>query len=59
VILLLYPTLLQSRALLPSLPRESDYPHMLAVINGSKKADGIERSDTLESFANNYAHLEM
>jgi ribosomal protein S18 acetylase RimI-like enzyme len=37
---------------------ESDYPHMLAVINGSKKADGIERSDTLEEFANNYAHLE-
>lgn len=37
---------------------ESDYPHMLAVINGSKKVDGIERSDTLEELANNYAHLE-
>jgi mycothiol synthase len=37
---------------------ESDYPHMLAAINGSKKADGVERSDTLEDLANNYAHLE-
>ena len=36
----------------------SDYPHMLAVINGSKKADDIERSDTLEAMINNYAHLE-
>jgi mycothiol synthase len=35
-----------------------DYPHMLAVINGSKKADDIERSDTLEAMTNNYAHLE-
>jgi mycothiol synthase len=35
-----------------------DYPHMLAVINGSKKADDIERSDTLEALTNNYAHLE-
>jgi mycothiol synthase len=37
---------------------ESDYPHMLAVINGGKKADGVERSDTLEDMINNYAHLE-
>ena len=37
---------------------ESDYPPMLAVINGGKKADGIERSDTLEDMINNYAHLE-
>ena len=36
----------------------SDYPHMLAVINGSKKADDIERSDTLEALTNNYDHLE-
>lgn len=35
-----------------------DYPHMLAAINGSKKADNIERSDTLEALTNNYAHLE-
>ncbi len=37
---------------------ESDYPNILAIINGSKKADSIERSDTLEDIANNYAHLE-
>ena len=36
----------------------SDYPHMLAVINGSKKADNIERSDTLDALANTYDHLE-
>jgi ribosomal protein S18 acetylase RimI-like enzyme len=30
---------------------------MLAVINGSKYADGIERSDTLEEITNNYKHL--
>ena len=37
---------------------ESDYPHMQAVINGSKQTDGIERSIKLEEMANNYAHLE-
>jgi mycothiol synthase len=37
---------------------ESDYPHMLAVINGSKQIDGIERTVTLEEMTNNYAHLE-
>ena len=36
---------------------ESDYAHMLAVINGSKDADGIERSETLEELQNNYQHL--
>lgn len=36
---------------------EEDYPHMLAVINASKQADQIERSDTLEDIARNYAHL--
>lgn len=36
----------------------SDYPHMLAVINGSKGADHIKRSDTLEALENNYQHLE-
>ena len=36
---------------------EEDYVHMLAVIDGSKDADGIERSDTLEEIANNYQHL--
>src|SRR3989304_426826 len=36
---------------------ETDYPHMLATINASKIADNIERSDTLEDIARNYAHL--
>jgi mycothiol synthase len=36
---------------------ESDFPKMIAVIEGSKVADGIERSDTLEQVTNNYAHL--
>jgi ribosomal protein S18 acetylase RimI-like enzyme len=35
----------------------ADFPAMLAVINGSKEADGIERSDTLEDMARNYQHL--
>jgi mycothiol synthase len=35
----------------------TDYPHMLAVIEASKVADRIERSDTLESFAHSYSHL--
>jgi mycothiol synthase len=36
---------------------KADYPHMLAAINASKAADQIERSDTLEDVARNYAHL--
>jgi mycothiol synthase len=36
---------------------ETDYPKMLAVISGSKTADQIERTDTLEDIVNNYAHL--
>jgi ribosomal protein S18 acetylase RimI-like enzyme len=36
---------------------EADYPNILAAINASKGADQTERSDTLESVANNYAHL--
>jgi ribosomal protein S18 acetylase RimI-like enzyme len=36
---------------------KEDYLDMLAVINGSKEADGIERSDTVESIARNYRHL--
>lgn len=50
---------------LPGLPEvvfrgfegEGDYPKMLAVINGSKEVDGIERSDKLEDISRNYAHL--
>jgi mycothiol synthase len=36
---------------------ESDYPKMLRLIQGSKDADGIERSDTLEEIVHNYSHL--
>ena len=36
---------------------KEDYPAMLAVIEASKEADGIERTDTLEEVANNYDHL--
>lgn len=36
---------------------EQDYANMLAIINGSKEADSIERSDTLEDIKNNYEHL--
>lgn len=35
----------------------SDFPGMLAVIEASKHADGIERSDSIESLTNTYAHL--
>ncbi|MBI3158957.1 MAG: GNAT family N-acetyltransferase [Chloroflexi bacterium] len=36
---------------------ESDYANILAVINGMKRADGSERSDTLEVITTNYQHL--
>jgi GNAT superfamily N-acetyltransferase len=36
---------------------ESDYPKMLKVVEASAEADQIERADTLEELANNYAHL--
>lgn len=36
---------------------EADYPHMLAVLNASKLADGIERSDTLAALRHYYTHL--
>jgi len=36
---------------------ESDYPKMLAVIEGSKDADKIERTDSIEDLTNNYAYL--
>jgi mycothiol synthase len=36
---------------------DEDFPKMLTVIDGSKDADGIERSDTLEDITNNYKHL--
>jgi mycothiol synthase len=34
-----------------------DFPSMLAVIDGSKDVDGIERTDSLEDVALNYQHL--
>jgi mycothiol synthase len=36
---------------------EADYPWMLDVIEGSKEADGTERTDSLEDIARNYQHL--
>jgi mycothiol synthase len=36
---------------------ERDYPAMLAAIDGSKEADGIERTDSLEDVRRNYQHL--
>jgi mycothiol synthase len=35
----------------------SDYPHMIAVIDAGKVADRIERTETVEDLARNYAHL--
>jgi len=36
---------------------ESDYPKMVAVIQGSKDTDKIERVDSVKDVARNYAHL--
>jgi mycothiol synthase len=36
---------------------EADYPAMTAVIDGSKAADGSERTETVEDVARNYRHL--
>lgn len=36
---------------------ESDFPKMVAVIQGSKEVDKIERVDTVEDVARNYSHL--
>ena len=35
---------------------EEDYPAMLAVIEGSKEADGVERTDSLADIVRNYQH---
>lgn len=37
---------------------QSDLPHMLAVINGCKAEDQVERTETLQDITNNYNHLE-
>lgn len=36
---------------------EEDFPHMLAIIEGSKATDKSERSDTVEDVRRNYEHL--
>jgi len=36
---------------------EADFPYMLAIIEGSKDADGAERSDTLEDLKRDYKHM--
>jgi len=36
---------------------ESDYPKMLAVIEASKHADQVERTDSLDDVRRNYSHL--
>lgn len=36
---------------------EVDYANMHAIIDGSKEADNIERSETVEDIARNYQHL--
>ncbi len=37
---------------------ETDYPHMVAVIDGSKGEDQIERVQSVEDMARAYAHLD-
>ena len=37
---------------------EADYPHMAALINACKVADGVERTSSIEDIARNYRHLE-
>ena len=60
--------LIQNMVLAPEVPAapglvfrgfrgEADYPAMLAVISGSKEADQIERTDSLEDVTRNYRHL--
>ena len=36
---------------------ESDYSHMLDIVNGCKEIDGIERTDTIDDIRNYYEHL--
>lgn len=36
---------------------ETDYPKIHAVIHACKDADGVQRSETVEQIANNYAYL--
>lgn len=36
---------------------EADYPHIVRIIEGSKQADGVERSITLDDVRRDYEHL--
>lgn len=36
---------------------ESDFPAMISVIDAAKRADGVERTDTVADLATNYRHL--
>jgi mycothiol synthase len=36
---------------------EADYPAMVAILEGSKEADGVEQSDTVQDIARNYRYL--
>ncbi len=36
---------------------ETDYPKIVAVLDGCSEVDGLERADSLEDVVNNYAHL--
>jgi mycothiol synthase len=62
------PTITQENIQIPGAPQipglsfrkfrgEEDYPLILAIIDGSKNADGTERSDTLEDIQRKYEHL--
>lgn len=37
---------------------DADFPHMLEVINRTKIAEGIQRTDTLQEIKNSYTHLQ-
>ena len=36
---------------------ESDFPHMLRIISAAKQADGLKRSDSIETMTTGYKHL--
>lgn len=36
---------------------DTDFPHMVRIINAAKRADGMERSDSVETISTGYKHL--
>ncbi len=36
---------------------DRDFPHVARIINAAKRADGVERSDTVETISTGYKHL--